>query len=182
MNFGVQGDATAYFGRVETDAIGSVVFPIRIIINLTRFVDDGLEFIFLNLIRSNLVQRIFRFSDGSDQRQFNIVNEGGIVAVNASRIFPEIRLINDDFVVYEDNVTYHQAPPPDLQLPTTLDFDLNLIAAGIGRENSEHLQLTESTVGNIFITEPLGKLCIIFCCVATVCSCSVVLMYRCLSW
>ena len=31
MNFGVQVDATAYFGSVETtDALGTVVFPIRI--------------------------------------------------------------------------------------------------------------------------------------------------------
>ena len=89
------------------------------------------------MVRSNLVERIFKFSDGQNQRIFAIAAQGGIDAVNASRVFPEIRLIENRLVVYEESVIYQEAPPPQLQLPTVLDFDLNLIV--VGRE-LQHIQ------------------------------------------
>ena len=82
------------------------------------------------MVRNNLVQSIFRLSDGQNQRTFFIRNRGGIRAVNESRLFPEITLIENGLVVYEDHIIYQEAPPSSLELPTTLDFDLNLIVVG----------------------------------------------------
>ena len=163
MNFGVQGDTTAYFGTVERDAIGTVVFPIRYIINLTKFIGNDLEFIFVNLVRSNIVERIFKFNDSTNQRSFDFVNSGGVFAVNASGMLPdELTLINNDFLVYEDNVTYREAPPSTFVLPITFDFDLSFLATGRSRETNEPIQLSQSALGIVTITEPLGKLHIIF--------------------
>ena len=82
------------------------------------------------MVRNNLVESILKFSDGQNQRTFAIAAQGGIDAVNASRMFPEIRLIENRLVVYEESVIYLQASPSTLSLPTTLDFDLNLIVVG----------------------------------------------------
>ena len=74
-----------------------------------------------------------RFSDGTNQRTFQIAANGGIDVVNASRVFPEISLIEvmmNRFVVLEDYVIYQAAPSSDLELPATLSFDLNLIVDG----------------------------------------------------
>ena len=50
--------------------------------------------------------------------------------MNASRLYPEIRLIDDRYIVYEDNITYQEAPPQTLELPATLSFELNLLVVG----------------------------------------------------
>ena len=132
MDRGVQADATAYVGSVLTNAtIGMKVFRFRIVVDLSRFNND-LSAIIITMVSNNLVLAIFKFSDGQNERTFTIAAQGGIDAVNASRVFPEIRLIENRQVVFEDFVIYQQAPPSALQLPTTLDFDLNLIIFGQG--------------------------------------------------
>ena len=156
MEQGFQADATAYFGSVQTtDPIGTVVFPFRIIIDLNSFTNNDLSAIILNLVQNNLVQRIFRFSDNTNMRQFLIGVEGGIVAVNASRRFPEIRLFNNRYVVYEDNITYQEAPPSALELPTTLDFELNLLI--VGQVTTEVREESPFATARVFISEPPGK-------------------------
>ena len=132
--YSVQADATAYFGRVLTNAtFGTQVFRFRIVIDLSDF-DNDLDFIVLIMVQNNLVERIFKFSDGTNQRTFQIGSNGGIDAVNASHVFPEIRLIEammNRFVILEEYVIYQAAPPSDLELPTSLSFDLNLIVVGL---------------------------------------------------
>ena len=126
---GFQADATTYFGTVHTtDPIGTVVFPIRIIIDLNNFTNHDLTAIVVNLVQNNLVQRIFRFSDGTNARIFFV--EGGLFSGNASEQFPEISLIDNRFVAYEDNITYQEAPPSNFELPITLTFELNVLVVG----------------------------------------------------
>ena len=84
---------------------------------------------------------------------------GGIDAVNASRVFPEIRLHDSRYVVYEDSVIYQQAPPSTLELPTILDFDLNILVAGV--VTTDVASLTPFAVGTVSLTEPPGKLIMI---------------------
>ena len=151
---GIQPDATAYFGSVQTNApFGTEVFRFRIVIDLSRF-DDDLAAIVIIMVRSNLVEQIFKFSDGQNSRTFVIAAQGGIDAVNASRVFPEIRLLENRLVVFEDYIIYHQAPPPDLNLPTTLDFDLNLII--VGRDSTNIQELLPFAVGTISLIPPPG--------------------------
>ena len=108
--------------------------------------------------RNNLVQSIFKFSDGEDQRTFRIGDHGGIDAANASRVFPEIRLIENRLVVYEDSVIYAETPPSSLDLPTTLDFDLNTIVAGNGPAEQLNFAL-----GTVALLPPPGMFCSTFC-------------------
>ena len=119
-----------YFGTVlASDPIGTEVFRFRIVIDLNAYNND-LDAIVIILIRNNLVESIFKFSDGQNTRTFGIGLQGGIDAVNASRVFPEIRLIENRLVVFEDSVIYQQAPPSTLDLPANLDFELYLIVVG----------------------------------------------------
>jgi hypothetical protein len=147
---GVQADATAYFGRIVTNAtLGTVVFSFRVVIDLSRFGGD-LEAIVTIMNRNNLVLSIFRFSDDVSTRPFNFM--GGINAANASGQLPhEIRLLDNGFVVFEDFVMYRQAPPPSLELPTTLDFDLSIIVVGPGQDNTVQ---TDFAVGRVDLIPP----------------------------
>ena len=154
MDHGIQADATAYFGTVLINiaTFGTEIFRFRIVIDLSRFNNDLIAIVII-MVRNNLVESIFKFSDGQNQRTFAIAAQGGIDAVNASRVFPEIRLIENRLVVYEDYVIYQAAPPPEyVELPVTFDFDLNLIV--IGRDPSviqEHLPFA---VGTVTLTLP----------------------------
>ena len=151
---GIQADATAYFGTVLTNAnFGTEVFRFRIVIDLSRFNND-LSAIVLIMVRSNVIEQIFKFSDGQNQRTFAIVANGGIDAVNASRVFPEIRLIENRLVVFEDYVIYQEAPPSDLQLPTSLDFDLNLIV--VGRDATDIQELLPFAIGTVALIPSPG--------------------------
>ena len=157
LEHGFQANATAYFGTVQTsDPIGTVVFGFRIIIDLNRFTDNDLSAIIVNMVRNNLVQRIFKFSDGANERRFLISLEGGIVSVNSSRRFPEIRLIDNRYAIYEDSVIYQEAPPSSLELPTTLNFDLNLLV--VGEVIADVQEQSPFAVGTVFLAEPsIGK-------------------------
>ena len=104
--------------------------------------------------RNNLVESIFKFSDDQNQRTFQIALNGGIDAVNASRVFPEIRLIENRLVVFEDSVIYFQAPPSTLELPVTLNFDLNVIVLGAGGTFQEH---SPFALGYVYLSPPPGK-------------------------
>ena len=146
----MQADATAYFGSLPIYArLGTEVFRFRIVIDLSRFNND-LSTIVVVMVRNNLVEQIFKFSDGQNNKTFVINAQGGIDVVNASRVFPEIRLIENRVVVYEDYIIYHQAPPPELHLPTTLDFDLNLIV--VGRDSLNIQELLPFAVGTVALT------------------------------
>ena len=153
---GVQTDATAYFGRVETNTtFGSQLFQFRIVIDLSTLND--INAIVVIMARNNIVERIFKFTDGQNQRTFAIADNGGIDAVNASRVFPEIRLIEtmmprSRLVIYEDCVVYHEAPPSDFQLPVTLDFDLILIVVG---QDSIAQEFSPFAVGTVMVTPPV---------------------------
>ena len=154
---GFQADATAYYGTVQTsDPIGTEVFHFRIIIDLNNFTNNDLNAIFVNMVRNNIVQRIFRFSHGTNGRQFLIGREGGIVAVNTSRRFPEIRLIDNHYVIYEDHIIYQEAPPSRIELPTTMDFDLNMIV--VGEPIMEIREQSPFAVGTVVIRQPDGEL------------------------
>ena len=129
-----QADATAYFGSVLSNATsGTVVINFRIIIDRYQFTNNDLGAILIIMNRNNLVESIFKFSDGANQRRFAISNQGGIVAVNASRVFPEIRLLNDQYILYEDHIifTADQDSLSTLEFPVTLHFDLSLLVVGI---------------------------------------------------
>ena len=109
------------------------------------------------MVRNNLVERIFKFSDGTNQKTFQIGSNGGIDAVNASRMFPEIRLIEalmNRFVVVEDYVIYQAAPPSDLELPSILEFDLNLIV--VGQDPGLIQERLPFAVGTIALIAPPG--------------------------
>ena len=156
MDQGLQADATAYFGSIQTATpLGAVVFSFRIVIDRNRFTNTDLSAIIVTLTRNNLVQSIFKFSDGSTDRQFLINLAGGIDAVNASRVFPEIRLYDSRYIVYEDSVIYNQGPPSTLELPTTLDFDLNIIVVGV--VTTDVASLTPFAVGTVDLDRPPGK-------------------------
>ena len=103
--------------------------------------------------RNLLVESIFKFSDGGNQRTF--IFSDGIIAANASGMLPsEIRLLENGLVVFEDFVIYYQAPPPSLELPTTLDFDLSIVAVGIDPSNSQSVRFA---VGTVTLISPPGE-------------------------
>ena len=156
---GIQADATAYFGSIVTNAtIGTPVFPFRIVIDLNAFAGD-LSAVLLIMNRNNLVDAIFKFSDGENTRRFMFDN--GIVAENAlGMLRREFSLIENRFVVFEDFIIYQQAPPPSLELPTTLDFDMSIIAVGIDPSNS---QSGRFAVGNVTLIPPPGEYMITIC-------------------
>ena len=132
--------------------LGTEVFRFRIVIDLRRFNDD-LDAIVIIMVRNNLVESIFKFSDGQNTRTFGIGAAGGIDAVNASRVFPELTLIENRLVVYTDRIIYQQAPPSSLQIPTTLDFDLSLIVIG---RNSLNIQQVNFAIGTVALIPPPG--------------------------
>ena len=151
----VQADATAYFGSVQVSAtLWTKIFSFRIVINLSKF-DNDLDAIVVSLVRSNLVEKIFSFSGGQNQRTFSVGVRGGIDAVNASRVFPEIRLIENRLVVFEDSVIYQEELPSTEELPTILDFDLNLII--VGRHSVTIEQFLPFAVGTVALTLPLDE-------------------------
>ena len=155
MDRGIQVDATAYFGCLLTnDMIGTQVFHFRIVIDLSRYNDD-IDAIVIIMVRNNLVESIFKFSDGQNQRTFAIAAQGGIDAVNASHVFPELRLIENRLATYEDFVIYQEAPPSSLELPAVLDFDLNLIV--VGRNSLAIEEFLPFAVGEVTLIPPPGK-------------------------
>ena len=150
--YSIQADATAYFGSVLTNSTpGTEVFHFRIVIDLSRFGDD-LSGIVTIMNRNNLVDSIFRFSDLSNQRTFTFGS--GIDAANASGRFPEIRLLQNRLVVFEDFIIYQQAPPPSLNLPTTLDFDMSVLVVAPDQENTQSLRFA---VGAVDLIPPPGE-------------------------
>ena len=151
---GIQPDATAYFRSVQTTApFGTEVIHFRIFIDLRRF-DNDLDAIVVTMVHNNQVETIFKFSDGQNQRTFNVAGHGGINVANASRMFPEIRLIENRLVVFEDYVIYHQAPYPELVLPASLDFNLNLII--VERRSHNIQEFFPFAVGTVVLLPP-GK-------------------------
>ena len=152
---GIQADATAYFGTILTNSTpGTEVFQFRIIIDLSRF-DNDLSAVVTIMNRNNLVESIFRFSDGQNTRTF--VFNYGVVAANASGILPpEVSLLQNRlvYVVFEDLVIYQRAPPPSLSLPATLDFDLSIIVVGTDPTNSQSIRFA---VGTVTLIPPPGE-------------------------
>ena len=152
--YSIQADATAYFGRVLTNSTpGTVVFGFRIFINLNRFNND-LSALLIVMNRNNLVESVFKFSDGSNQRTFIFSN--GIVAANISGMLPsEVRLLQNRVVVFEDFVIYQGVPSLTLQLPTTLDFDLSVVA--VSQLNPSNSQSVRFAVGTVNLIPPPGE-------------------------
>ena len=150
---GIQADATAYFGRIVTNSTrGTPVFPFRIVIDLSRFGDD-LSAILTVLNRNNLVESLFKFSNSQNQRTFSF-NEG-VVAANASGMLPpQVTLLENRFVVFDDYVIYQEAPPSSLQLPTTLDFDLSVLVVAFDSGNSQSVRFA---VGIVSLIPPPGN-------------------------
>ena len=146
-----------YFGNISAGApFGTEVFRFRLVIDLTQFHDD-LYVIVISTNQNNLVESIFRISDGQTFRVFPIAAQGGIDVVNASRVFPEIRLIENRLVVYEDSVIYQQLPPSFLELPTTLDIELHFIA--VGRSYIDIQQLSPFAIGRVTLNPlPPGRI------------------------
>ena len=95
--------------------------------------------------RNNLVDSIFKFGDSTNQRKF--IFGSGIVAANASGMLPpQFRLLENGLVLFEDFIIYQQAPPSSLQLPTTLDFDMNILAVSPDPINSQQVRFAVGTV------------------------------------
>ena len=160
MDRGVQADPTAYFGSIPINAtLGTEIFPFRIVIDISRFNND-LEGVIIIIYRNNLAQTIFGFNDGQNYRAFEIGALGGIDSENASREFPEINLIENRLVVYEDRVIYRQALPHSSELPLVLDFDVNFIA--VGRSFSVYQEFWPLAVGTVTITAPPGMCKLVF--------------------
>ena len=151
--YSIQADATAYFGSVLTNSIlGTEVFRFRVFINLSKFNND-LSAILTIMNRNNLVESVFKFRDGTNQRTFTFGN--GVVAANASGTLPtEFRLLENRFVIFEDSVIYQQAPPASLELPTVLDFDLHMIAISYDPSNSQSVIFA---VGTVDLIPPPGE-------------------------
>ena len=152
-----QADATAYFASVLSNATnGTVVINLRIIIDRYQFTNNDLSAILVIMNRNNSVDSLFKFSNGANQRIFAIGNEGGIVAVNASRVFPEIILLNDQYILYEDHVifTADLGSLSTLVIPNTLDFDLSLLVVGTNPVESIQRQFATAYVT---ILSPPGK-------------------------
>ena len=146
---GVQADATAYFGRILTNAtVGTEVFPFRIVIDPGRYGGD-LDAIITVLNRDNRVARTFRFGDnGQTTRQYTFT--GGINAANASgQLPPEIRVLENGLVVLEDSVIYIS---PDFEFSTTLNFDLCVIV--VGRGPGATANQTHFAVGTVDLIPP----------------------------
>ena len=148
---GVEANATAYYGNVSVNAAnGTVVFAFQLIINLGRF-DNDLEYIDVTLVQRNyLSERIFSFSNYQQQQHFSINKHGGIDAVNASNIFPEITLFNNRIVIYEDVVIYSHENNFSVSitnLPSRVNIDLNVVILGINTGNfEERTPFAEATV------------------------------------
>ena len=155
-----QADATAYFSSILSNATsGSEVFQFRIIIDRYQFTNNDLSAIVIIMNRDNFVESLFKFSDGLNQRGFAIGNEGGIVAVNASQVLPEIRLLNNQYILYEDYVmfTANRESLLSLALPVTLDFHLSLLIVGINLNDSvQHL----FSRANVIILPPSKGFCV----------------------
>ena len=151
---GIQADATAYFGSVLTNSTpGTEVFHFRIFINLTRF-DNDLGAVLTVMNRNNLVETIFKLSEGRNQKTF--IFDNGIIAANASDSLPrEIRLLGNRLVIYEDFVIYQAAPPPSLELPATLDFDMSIVA--VSQFNASNSQSVRFAVGTVNLIPPPGE-------------------------
>jgi hypothetical protein len=147
LDQGIQADATVYFGNISAGApFGTEVFRFRLVIDLSQF-HDYLDVIAIFVNQNNFVESIFRLSDVQNFRVFPIADQGGIDAVNASRVYPEIRLIENRLVVYEDSVIYQEIPPASLELPTVLDIELHFIA--VGRSYLDVVQLSPFAVGRV---------------------------------
>jgi hypothetical protein len=103
-------------------------------IDLGRF-DNDLEYINATLVQRNyLSERIFSFSNYQQERHFSISKHGGIDAVNASNIFPEITLLNNRIVIYEDVVIYSHENNffiSNTNLPSRVNIDLNVVILGV---------------------------------------------------
>ncbi len=168
LDQGIQADATAYFGNISAAApFGTEVFRFRLVIDLSHFHDD-LDVIAIFVNENNLVESIFRLSDGQNFRVFLIADQGGIDRVNASRVYPEIRLIENRLVVYEDSVIYQEIPPASLELPTVLDIELHFIA--VGRSYIDIQQLSPFAIGRVALT-PLspGRIYYLFIVIILLC-------------
>ena len=155
-----QADATAYFASIlSNDTSGTVVIDFRIIIDRYQFTNNDLSAMLIIMNRNNFVESIFQFSDGSNQRRFAIGNEGGIVAVNTSRVFPELKLLNEQYIIYHDYIIYNSAAAASyyyyLRYSTTLDFDISLLLVGINPVESVQRQFATAT---ITILSPPGKI------------------------
>jgi hypothetical protein len=85
----------------------------------------------------------------------DIAAQGGIDAENVSRLFPEITVIDNRLVVYEDYVIYQQPPPPFIELPVRFDFDMYFVA--VGRNFSVYQELEHLPVGRVTVTLPPGN-------------------------
>jgi hypothetical protein len=107
-------------------------------IDLGRF-DNDLEYIDVTLV-NYLSERIFSFSNYQQERHFSINKHGGIDAVNVSNIFPEITLLNNRIVIYDDVVIYSHESDffiSNTNLPSRVNIDLNVVILGVSTGNFE---------------------------------------------
>ena len=123
--------------------------------NLSRFHDD-LGLIAIVIIQNRLAETVLGFTGGENYnyRVLEIGALGGIDSDNVSSLYPEITVIENRLVVYEDYVIYQQPPPPFIELPVVLDFDLYFIA--FSRNFSVYQEVWPLAVGRVTITLPPG--------------------------
>ena len=118
--------------------------------NLSRFHDD-LDLIAVIITQNRLAETVLGFTDGENNyRVLEIGALGGIDSDNVSSLYPEITVIENRLVVYEDYVIYQQPPPPSIELPVVLDFDLYFVIFG------RNFSVYQEAVGTVTITLPPG--------------------------
>ena len=150
-----QANATQYFGALLSNStMGTVVFRFRVFIDLFQFTNRDLAVIVVSLNENVIVNRLFKLSNGLNTKQIQLIDEGGVVAVNASGVFPEIRLLNSQYFIYDDSVIYNGLTS-DIEITSTTQyaFDLNIVIVGV--ENGE-VQQGPIGRGNVTLLKPPG--------------------------
>ena len=134
--------------------MGTVVFHFRVYIDLFQFTNRDLAVIVVSLNENIIVNHIFRLSNGLNTKQISLVDEGGVVGVNASGVFPEIRLLNSQYVIYEDSIIYNGLPS-DIEMNSTTQYGFDLTIIIVGVENGE-VQQGPIGRGNVTLLTPPG--------------------------
>ncbi len=133
MGFLAQANATVYSGHVHSDlSTNTPVFGFKIVADISSLIRSGLSLLIIHvsMVRNSQVERIFKISNGQNQKLIEISN--GITGINDQ---PELTLIDNTYLVYEDFIIYGNAPLEDLPLPTILDFDLSVFITGDQQSN-----------------------------------------------
>ena len=147
----MQANATVYTGHVHSDlSTNTSVFGFKIVADISSLVSNlRMLFFTMTMVRNAQVERIFKLSDGQNEKTVQTTN--GIAEISN---FPELTLIDNRYLVYEDYVIYNEAPPSSLSLPTIRDFDMNVHIVTVleGGMFSTFADLTPFALGRVILS------------------------------